>query len=194
MPEPDVVTTLFDEWAVRFARGEQPDAREYLRRAGEGAEELSTLIDAYLLRADPPEPGEDAIALAQAWIRGEPPLLEARRRRRLRVDDVVGELLGALSLKPHRREKVKRYYQQLETGLLEPARVDERVFDALARVLGVRARELASWRPPPVAGAPAYFRTEGVAARRTFSALDTEPEERDEVDELFAKLDRSANN
>ncbi len=56
----DDVMVLFDEYAARFARGERPDPREYLRRAGEGAEELASLIDAAealrLTAAAPPRP------------------------------------------------------------------------------------------------------------------------------------------
>src|SRR6266550_1659482 len=57
-PMPEDVFTLFDDYAARFARGEAPDLRGYLTRAGEGAGELGRLVDAFLARASPPEPDE----------------------------------------------------------------------------------------------------------------------------------------
>jgi hypothetical protein len=50
----DDVMRLFDEYAARFARGERPDARAYLARAGSGEDELAALIERYLERVQPP--------------------------------------------------------------------------------------------------------------------------------------------
>src|SRR4051812_41899160 len=77
------VFTLFDEYAASFARGERPDARAYLHRAGDERDELAILIERYLERVPPPAPDEDAIALASAWLASTPPLLELRTRRGL---------------------------------------------------------------------------------------------------------------
>src|SRR5687768_11797508 len=142
----DEVYGLFDDYAARFARGERPDARSYLARAGEGADELAALIDRYLESAPAPAPDEDARAVAADWIAGEPPLLALRTRRGLRRDEVVDALMSALRLSPAKREKLKRYYHRLEGGLLEPARVNRRVFEALADTLRASVADVSRWR------------------------------------------------
>jgi hypothetical protein len=73
----EVVAIRFDD----FARGERPDTREYLARAGEGADELAAMMDRFLQAAQVPAAGEDERALVAAWIEGEPPVLELRNRR-----------------------------------------------------------------------------------------------------------------
>ena len=39
---------LFDEYVASFARGERPDLRDYLARAGDQREELAKLVDIWL--------------------------------------------------------------------------------------------------------------------------------------------------
>jgi hypothetical protein len=182
----DEVFELFDDYAARFARGERPDAREYLARAGEEADELAALIDRYLESAPAPAPHKDTRALAAAWIEGEPPLLELRNRRGLKRDAVVEALINALSLDPAKRGKVKRYYHQLETGLLEPRGVDQRVFDVLAETLRAPLADVRAWRPQPQAIGAAYMRRDAEAELSTEPPLPSEEnEERDEIDRLF---------
>ena len=178
---------LFDEFAVRRARGERPDVGEYLERAGEGADELRELLDRLLASTPPPEPDPDAVAAMQAWLAGEPPLLELRVRRGLRRDDVVGSLVTRLGLDPAKREKVKRYYHRLENGLLDPSRVDRRVLDALSETLRARVEDLGVWRTPPLDAAMHYVRADAEQAAPVFEprAAAEADEERDEVDELF---------
>ena len=147
----DEVMRLFDDFAARFARGERPDAREYLAQARDGADELAALIDRFLETVPPPPPDEDALVAVEAWLRGKPPLLEIRARRGLKVDSVVDALVERLGLDRAKRAKVKRYYQQLETGLLDPARVSGRVIDALSETLHARVRDALTWRPRPAA-------------------------------------------
>jgi DNA repair protein RadA/Sms len=48
---------LFDEYAAAYARGERPELGEFLARAGEDADELARLVDAFLARAPTPAPG-----------------------------------------------------------------------------------------------------------------------------------------
>jgi hypothetical protein len=181
---PEDVFTLFDDYAARFARGEAPDLRGYLMRAGEGAGELGRLVDAFLARASPPEPDEERVALARAWVAGQPPLLELRTRRGLRRDAVVDGLVQLLGLDPTKRAKVKRYYHELESGLLEPRGVDRRVWEALAETLKAQLGDLVAWRPRPAQAATVYLRaSEALSAPPPQPAVAEEPE--DEIDRLF---------
>jgi hypothetical protein len=177
------VLTLFDEYAARYARGERPDAREYLTRAGAQAAELARLLERFVAASPAPEPAEETVALIRAWRSGEPPLLELRRRRGLRRAEVVDALVAALGLDPAKREKVAGYYHELESGLLDPGRVDRRVFQTLAETLRANVEDVLAWEPP--------VRLEGVYYRRTDAAatappMAAEPEEPpDEIDRLF---------
>ena len=188
----DDVMRLFDDFAARFARGERPDAREYLAQAHDAADELAALIDRFLETVPPPPPDEDALVAVQAWLAGDPPLLELRKRRGVKVDGVVDALVERLGVDRAKREKVKRYYQQLETGLLDPARVSGRVFDALSETLHARVREALTWRPRPVAYESAFLRADAVPDARTLAyapAAAAEPAEQDEIDKLFTAGD-----
>src|SRR3954447_13244263 len=127
----DAAFTLFDEFAARFARGEAPDVRDYLDRAGGDADELAAMIDAFLMRAEPPAPNDESVDLARALVAGHPPLLELRKRRGIRVDEIVETLVATLGIDTGKRAKVKRYYQELEGGLLDPGGVDGTVWRAL---------------------------------------------------------------
>jgi hypothetical protein len=182
---PEDVFTLFDDYAARFARGEAPDLRGYLTRAGEGAGELGRLVDAFLARASPPAPDEDRVALARAWVEGQPPLLELRTRRGLRRDAVVDALVQLLGLDPMKREKVKRYYHELESGLLEPRGVDRRVWEALAEALKAQVADLVAWRPRPAELPAVYFRATELAAAAAGAASAPTDEAEDEIDRLF---------
>lgn len=182
--------SLFEEYVAGYEQGEPPDLRAMLERAGEeGKEELATLVDTWLQIVPAPEPDEEAIAVARAWIAGEPPLLELRRRRSLTREAVVDALLARFGIAAAKRERVARYYHEIESGLRAPA--DERLLAALSELLGSRVRELVAWRPPVIApGAePAYYRAQeampapaqAVALPPTASAELDE----DEVDALF---------
>ena len=177
---------LLDEFAARFARGEHPDPRDYLRRAGEEADELAELIDAFLVAAGPPSPDAETVALMEAWIAGEPPLLELRRRRGHRREAVVEAILGTLGIDPAKRSKVAGHYHRLESGLLDTRRVDRRVLDAIAGAIGATVEDLLAWASPPrgVVAAEVYLRPAAapIAGVAAFSAAAAEP---DEVDVLF---------
>ncbi|MBA2476399.1 MAG: hypothetical protein H0V40_10650 [Actinobacteria bacterium] len=184
---PEGVFELFDEYAAAYARGERPQARAYLERAGEGADELARLLEVFVQAAPVPPPDEDTVALVGAWLEGQPPLVELRARRGVRVEDLVEALVSGLGLDPAKRAKVKRYYQQLEGGLLEPAGVAEKAWEVLGRLVP-GAQEAAAWRPQQASAAGAYLRASsdavpGAAAStgRARPAL----EEPDEIDRLF---------
>jgi hypothetical protein len=181
----DEVFRLFDDYAARFARGERPDARAYLARAGEEADELAQLIDRYLEGVPAPPADEESRALAAAWVEGEPPLLALRNERGLKRDAVVDALIGGLGLDPAKRKKVDRYYHRLETGLLDPRRVSRRVFEVLGETLRASLADLQGWRPHPVDAEAVYLRAVDTAAAAPPPAYADEPEEQDEIDILF---------
>jgi len=181
------VIPLFDEYATRFARGERPDLRAYLERAGEGREELARLVDAWLRLAPPPPADEETVALAEAWARGEAPLVFLRARRGLRRGQVVEALMARFRLDPAKRGKVERYYHEVEAGLRVPA--DQRLLTALAELLGARVGDLLSWRPLPLEAEPAYLRS-AEAAPVPLPAPPQVAEEGDEIDELFRPAQR----
>lgn len=175
---------LLDELVRRHARGEPLDVEGTLRRAGDRADELAPLIDAFLARA--PRRGPTPASLEFVRSLDDPPLLRARVARAVRVDDVVDAIVAECDLDPAARPKVRRYYQQLEGGILDPAPVAASVWDAITGLLG-RSRALLSAPPgPPPAAAPMY------RAEAQFSLSDrvalrsaAEPEAPDEVDALF---------
>ena len=172
----DLVMTLFEEYAASFARGEEPDLRAYLDRAGNERDELATLVDAWLTISPAPEPDEESVALMQAWIAGEPPLVALRTRRGLRRADIVDALIERFALDRAKRTKVERYYHEVETGQLRPS---PPIRDALCDFLG---RATLAWRARPLAAEPAYYRAdEAVAAPHTLAI----EEPWDEIDELF---------
>jgi hypothetical protein len=184
---PDVLFDLFDEYALRYVRGEAPDPVPYLDRAGDQAGVLGEMLDRFLQWA--PVPGADALTvmLMQAWLEDESPLRELRVQRGVRVDEVVGQLSTDLQLEPEHQGKLRRYFQRLERGGLDVRHVDARVFESLSHSLQFSASALRSWANAPrvrlVEAAPA-FRDE----RRTKippAVPRAAAEEWDEVDELF---------
>ena len=188
----NVVLDLFDEFARRFARGERPPVPEYVERAGRDGAELARMLDRFLASAPPPHPPAERVEMMRAWIAGQPPILELRKQRGLTRDVVVERLLGLLGLQSERRGKVRRYYHELETGLLEPRGVDRKVWEALGQVLGASVSDLAGWRARPIEAGPA-FRMSGEAMldqgapllTSVLSAAAEAEDVEDEVDRLF---------
>ena len=178
------VFELFDEYAAAYARGERPSAENYLDRAGQGREQLVQLLEEFLRRAPVGPPSEDDVRHLGLLLAEEPPLLALRVERGMRVDDVVGALVERLGLDEAKRAKVKRYYQRLEGGLLDPLGVSKRLRAALADVLGAGAETALGWTAPPAAVAPAFMRLAEplvIAPAAPASAAGKE----DEIDRLF---------
>jgi hypothetical protein len=188
---PDRLFELFDEYAAACARGERPEAERYLEQAGSDADELARMIDWFLTATPRPEATTDDVRALEALLAPEPPLVAQRASRGIRVDDVVQALIDRLGLDPAKRAKVKRYYQQLEGGLLDSARVSATVWGVLEDLLGRT--------PPPIAlydrvfqstPAPArlYLRTDEDSVVSKELSIDEAFEARaeyDEIDELF---------
>jgi transcriptional regulator with XRE-family HTH domain len=113
-------------------------------------------------------------------------LRSARVRRGLTRSSLADALAASLGVAV-RAAKVKRYYADLENGLLDPRRVSDRAFRALADIVGISQDRLmdlrGSWRPTSEDASPVFARTTGDAA-----VTDRTPasrEEWDEVDEMF---------
>ena len=189
----DRVFELFDEYAAAYARGERPRAEEYLERAGDDADELAQLLDGFLAATPPPPPDADTLAIVDGWVGGDTPLLELRRRRGLKRDRVVDAIIAALALDRAKRGKVERYYHELESGLLEPRRVDRRVFAVLADALKTRVDDVLTWRPPPALepASAAFFRADLAieAAPLRMPPVDDAADDYDEIDALFLGRD-----
>jgi hypothetical protein len=177
---------LLDELALRHARGEPLDVEGTLRRAGDRADELAPLIEAFLARAPRREPTPRALAFVRSL--DDPPMVGARVAKALTVDDVFDAIVTECELDPEARPKVRRYYQQLEGGILDPSRVAASVWDAITGLLG-RSRAILSAPPgPPAAAAPMYRKTGGIELHERLYAVpqpEPEPELPDEVDALF---------
>lgn len=176
--------TLLDELARRHARGEPLDVEGILLRAGDRADELAPLIEAFLERAPRRAPTDEAFAYVRSL--DDPPMLRARVAKALRVDDVVDAIVAACDLDPEARPKVRRYYQQLEGGILDPTRVAASVWDAITGLLG-RSRALLSAPPGPAPAAAPMYRADALFQldEAIVSRAAPEPSPLDEVDALF---------
>jgi hypothetical protein len=180
----DRLFELFDEYAAAYARGERPSAEAYLDEAGPDRERLASLLGEFLRRAPVREPSEDDVRYLGLILAEEPPLLSLRVERGMRVDDVVGALVARLELEHTKREKVKRYYQRLEGGLLDPRGLSRRLRVALADTLGSGADAALSWTAPPAA-APAFLRRAEYVEAAASAEASASPAEEDEIDRLF---------
>jgi hypothetical protein len=181
-----LLSQLFDEWAASWARGERPDPRAYLQRAGIHSDELNRMMDAFLQLTPRPEPDPDRVELVQAWLRGESPLVDLRARRGLKRDDVVDSLLQTLGLAPGKRPFLSNRYHELEAGLLEPRGLSERLVESLAGVLRTSEDVIRTWRPRKLQLSPSYR----IAAASPAPAAPARVEEHDaEVDALFLSSD-----
>jgi hypothetical protein len=187
------VALLFDEFAARHARGEHPDAREYLERAGERRDELARLLDGLLAAAPVQPPGEETLALFASLLSEEPPLLAERVRRGWQRDEIIDWIRERFDIGEEKREKVARYWHQLETGLLPVSGISTRLREALSERFGEALQAAAVWKAPSI-HASASFRRSADTPPATYALLEKviEPAARatesDEVDELFLDL------
>jgi len=205
------VERLLSQYIQEHRSGGPADPVEYLDRLeGADREELAALIDAYLVRS-PGQAwdaeafhGSDAELLATRLARsfaseaGLWPVVLPRLRERAQVmrADLVERLAGALGV-GDKAEKVEGYYHEMEQGLLDSRRVDERVLAKLGEILGTsagflrRAGESLGEGGGPGQAAPVFTRLTVSEAERIEApaspgmAEAEEPAEWDEVDELF---------
>jgi hypothetical protein len=186
----DTVDTLFDEYAARWARGERPEAADYLERAGSEREALATMIDRYLAVAPAGEPDEATVRfLAEISERDEPPLLAARLARGLKVQAVVERVMKSFSLPADTAGKVSAYWHELEIGRRRPSDVAPELWRTVVDLLGPTAEAARGWSPPPLLAADVRYhrvRSESLSLESPAAAPSAEaPSEPDEVDRLF---------
>jgi hypothetical protein len=187
VPAEAVVHELFDEWAASYVRGESPDPLAFIKRAGSQGDALAELMDAFLEIAPVGEPSEETLLLARAWVSGASPLVALRVSRGVRREQVVDAVMGAFGLAAERREKVKGYYHDLESGQIAPRGLDLRLVDLLAQTLQATRDAILNWRPRTVEAAPAYRTAEGQELMRDLPAPVPSPAMPDEVDRLFGR-------
>jgi len=185
---------LFEEFAVRSARGEHPDVRDYLERAGDDRDELAALLDGYVAATPAQAPSAETLATFAELLPGDaetPPMLAARVRLGLPRTQVVRTLMEWLAIPREEEDRVARYYHELETGLLDPKRVQPLVWHNLAKIFGtgIRALVLHPTEPPPAMVAAYYRLSDDVvldaAASPALPSMAAAAPERDEVDMLF---------
>jgi hypothetical protein len=186
---PEQVVDLFADYADAYARGEHPRAEEYLARAGGQADELAKLLERFIRASPAREPDAATLALTEGALTGEPPLITLRASQGIRVDDVVDALAKQLDVDDSKRTKLKSYYQRLEGGLLEPAGVSRRVWEALKGVLGPRSEELSRWEPRTATAGAVYMRAAEPAAAAPPALARARRDEQDEIDRLFLGAD-----
>jgi hypothetical protein len=183
------VDTLFEEYTVRWARGERPDTASYLERAGKQRAELAAMIDSYLAVAPPPEPDEAAIRFAERLAEGEPPLLAARVARGMRVNTVVERLMKAFRIPADKEEKVSLYWHELESGGRQPSDVTPELWREIVEILGSAAEAARGWMAAPSPSKLAFERREITDFPPAPAAMAPSRVEEvslpDEVDRLF---------
>ncbi len=197
----------------RETGGDADPARYLAQASGPERDELEALIDGYLAQAPRRRFDAEAFAASPARAAAEglwrsmsgasgrwPTVLPALRHQaqitRAQLTRRLAETLGV----GDREAKVAGYYHAMEQGTLPAAGVQDRVLDALGRIVGEtaeRLRELGRERPEP-AGAPRALTSEPTFARTgtpdpdllddDFTAPLPSPPgstSRDEVDDLF---------
>src|SRR4051794_33323657 len=174
---PDQLFELFDEYAAAYARGERPSAENYLERAGAAREQLASLLEEFLRRTAVPPPSEDDRRSLGLMLADEPPLLALRVERGMRVDDVVDALIDQLGLEPAKRSKLKRYYQRLEGGLLDPFTISKRLRAVLADLLGTAAEAALRWTAPPAPASTFLRQAKYIDTVPAVAAPSAEPED-----------------
>jgi hypothetical protein len=160
-------------------------------------EELSD-EDVELLYASAPEAPEVSHAqlereVEQALVRlhgalyVQPPLEQLRGRQGISVGDLVDALIDGLHLDRGKRRKLRRYYEELEAGLINPAGVSRPVWEVLADRLQERLEDLLALpRPEPVvARYGARPRSRRAVRRSPLTSTPSGSDQWDEIDELF---------
>jgi hypothetical protein len=120
------------------------------------------------------------------------PLEQLRNRQGISVGDLVDALIDRLHLDRGKRRKLRRYYEELEAGLINPAGVSRRVWEVLADRLQERLEDLLALpRPDPVvARYAARPRSRRAVRRSPLTSTPSGSDQWDEIDELFRGQER----
>jgi hypothetical protein len=160
-------------------------------------EQLSQLIERFLLRQPSREPTSESLAYLRAVAAladapapiADAPLVEARNRLGMKRERLVEELRRALGLRSDDDAKLRRYYHRLESGLLDTSRVSSRVWAALESILDWRGDPTHTQPLAVTAGAFARSADASTPASNIATSLgfdgSDEPVVWEDVDELF---------
>ncbi len=182
------IEELTAEFRRAYTAGEHPDASAFLARVPEaGREEMGRRIRTVLVEETPPDPAIETVLMVQAMLRGHPPLLELRAAKGMTRDEVVTGLRDELGLGSADDQRVAVYYHELETGQLPLAGIRDRVFDAVAKVLGVARASLLVQGPGPSSpgGSQAVFARSVDGTQAVWHSMASPALEPDNVDDLF---------
>jgi hypothetical protein len=190
----DRAVKLFERFVEQRASGGRTDVAELVIEAGDQGEVLAAMIASYLATRPAAEPDAAAVAAFASRPELEPPrpwqeLLPAlRQQARLNRTELVRRLAALLGVKGS-ESQVGGYLHELESGLLEPARVRPAVVAALASIFAVPASLLETSRRlpglPPPDRAIVFSRSAGGDASTTMAMLGDEPPPDPRVDDLF---------
>jgi hypothetical protein len=189
--DPGGMDALVEEFRRAYLAGERPDVRDVVEHVDEDQrDEMGRRIRLVLAEEPPPDPAPETVLMVQSMLRGQPPLLELRTTRGMTRDHVVARLRDELGLDAATEPRLAVFYHQLETGQLPLAPVRDRVFEAVARVMGVARAALLLTGPDPSGAAggpsgPAVFARGGAGGPVAIDTLAALPGEPDEVDDLF---------
>lgn len=190
---------LVDACAALDAR--QLDAFDAIvEQAGDDRQELLDMVEVALSLRGPVEPSPELVqqvAMTPMFdVRPWPEILEtARLEASIKRPALLAQLAERLGIRDaEAQERLNQRYHELETGQLEPARVQPALLDALGDLLGGIRETLAATRfnPMPDLGPSAVLNRSGTfethmlmdAAPATFEPEPTSAAER-RVDELF---------
>lgn len=197
------IEDLYERFRLAYVAGEHPDVAAFLEQAPPADRgSLGQKIREVILKEPAPEPSPETRQMVKAMLAGQAPLLELRKSKKLSREDVVAQLTKELSVAREKESRVEAYYHKLENGLLPLAGVKDKVFDAIARVMGVARSSLVLTGPGSDGAEPASgaafarsIKTTPVAlnfvALRNVDPTSMIPDDwgdlrtRDEVDDLF---------
>jgi hypothetical protein len=190
----DRAVELFERFVEQLASGGRANVAEVVIEAGDQGEVLAAMIASYLATRPTAQPDAAEVAAFASRPELDPPrpwqeLLPAlRKQARLNRTELVRRLAALLGVQGS-ESQVGGYLHELETGLLEPARVRRPVVEALASIFAVPATLLETSRRlpglPPPNRAIVFSRAAGVDASASLAMLDDEPPTDPRVDDLF---------
>ena len=184
------LAALLDEFKRLHEAGERPDPAAFLERAEDSAEDFAEILDAYLAEYRAPAlPAAELDRIASSALFDPPTwstlLVEAREKQGILRSDVVRRLTSALGLRAEQQDRVAEHLHALETGVLPPRGVSQRVVDALDSIFSGLGAALDRTRlidPPMTVFSDLAFTRDAVAS---MEAPRHHPEPDAEVDALF---------